>query len=156
MKDEILISIKSEADGFVYVFEGLNKILSDNFFEKESGKIAKEINLVNCAIVNGCFACELYLKLIIKSEDKEIKNTHNLKNLYYMTNVRIQNKILKFFVDKGYEKELFKRKLKYIANGFEIARYDYENDDQYYLLSGFIIDLLKILKEICDDIINIK
>lgn len=156
MKEEILISIKSEADGFVYVFEGLNKILSDNFFEKESGKIAREMNLVNCAIVNGCFACELYLKLIIKSEGKEIKNTHNIKNLFFMTNGKVQNKILNFFVGQGYEEELFRRKLKYIANGFEIARYDYENDEQYYLLSGFIIDLLKILKEICKDIINIK
>lgn len=152
MDEEILISMKSEADGFVYVFEGLNKILSDNFFEKESGKVAQEINLVNCAIVNGCFACELYLKLIIKSEKKEIINTHNLKRLFLVLNGKTQNRIIKHFTDKEYTEDLFSKKLNYMANGFEIARYGYENNEQYYLLAGFLLDLLEILKNMCNDI----
>ncbi len=40
----------------------------------------------------------------------------------------------------------FDNQLKYIANGFKISRYDYENDDTYYILSGFIYKFIEVLE----------
>jgi len=54
-------------------------------------------------------------------------------------------------MDNGYTKELFANKLKYIANGFKISRYDYENDYTYYMLSGFIYEFIEAIKETVEE-----
>lgn len=145
--DDIITRIKNEADGFRYVYNKINNILIDDFCGEEKAKIVREIDLVNPGITNGCFACELYLKTLLMKQKKVIKGTHNLNKLFNSINGKTQNKIIKKFIDNGYTKELFANKLKYIANGFKISRYDYENDYTYYMLSGFIYEFIEALKE---------
>jgi HEPN domain-containing protein len=145
--NDVITGIKNEADGFRYVYNNINNILIDNFFGEEKAKIVREIDLVNPGITNGCFACELYLKTLLMKQKKDIKETHNLYILFNSINGKTQNQIIKKFTDNGYTKELFTNKLKYIANGFKISRYDYENDYTYYMLSGFIYELIESLKE---------
>ena len=144
--DDIIIRMKNEAYGFRYVYNQINMKLIDNFFYQEKEKIVKEIDLVNPGITNGCFACELYLKTIIAKQEKPTKKTHNL-NIYGKT----QNKIIEKFTSNGYTKDLFVKKLKYIANGFEVSRYDYENAYTYYMLSGFIYEFIEALKEAVEE-----
>lgn len=145
--DDKLVKIKNEADGFRYVYNKINNMLIDGFLGEEKAKIVREIDLVNPGITNGCFACEQYLKLLLMKQKKDVKETHNLYILFNSINGKTQNIIIKRFNDNGYTKELFMNKLKYIANGFKISRYDYENDYTYYMLSGFIYEFIEALKE---------
>lgn len=149
--DDIITRIKNEADGFRYVYNKINNMLIDDFCGEEKAKIVREIDLVNPGITNGCFACELYLKTLLMKQKKVIKETHNLNILFNLINGKTQNQIIKKFTDNGYTKELFTKKLKYIANGFKISRYDYENDYTYYMLSGFIYEFIEALKEIVEE-----
>ena len=68
--EDILIRIKNEADEFRCMYNKINMILIDDFYEEEKAKIVKEIDLVNPGIINGCFVCELYLKALLKSKGK--------------------------------------------------------------------------------------
>ncbi len=144
--------IKKEADGFGYVYNQVNDILKANFFGEETGKIVNEVDLVNPGITNGCFACELYLKAIILNQKRYTIISHNLKRLFYTINGKTQNIIVKKFEEKGYNKEMFKKRLKYIANGYRISRYDYESDGTYYMLSEFIKCFIEILKDTVENI----
>lgn len=149
--DDIITRIKNEADGFRYVYNKINNMLIDDFCGEEKAKIVRKIDLVNPGITNGCFACELYLKTLLMKQKKDIKETHNLNILFNSINGKTQNQIIKKFTDNGYTKELFTKKIKYIANGFKISRYDYENDYTYYMLSGFIYEFIEALKEIVEE-----
>ena len=149
--DDMIKIIKNEADGFRYVYNKINNMLIDDFFCEEKAKIDREIDLVNPGITNGCFACELYLKALLMKQKKDVKKTHNLNKLFNSINGKTQNQIIKKFTDNGYTKELFSNKLKYIANGFKISRYDYENDYTYYMLSGFIYEFIEALKETVEE-----
>ena len=150
--DDRITRIKNEADGFRYVYNKINNMLMDDFFGEEKVKIVKEIDLVNPGISNGCFACELYLKILLMQQKKNTKKIHNLKKLFNSINGKTQNQLIKKFTDNGYTKELFDKKLKYIANGFEISRYDFENDYTYYMLSGFIYEFIEALKETVEEL----
>ena len=152
--EEILSRIKKEADGFRYVYNKINNMLIDDFCGEEKAKIVRDIDLVNPGITNGCFACELYLKTLLMLQKKDIKETHNLNKLFNSINGKTQNQIIKKFTENGYTKELFTKKLKYIANGFKISRYDYENDYTYYMLSGFIYEFIEALKEAIEELIT--
>ncbi len=149
--DDIITRIKNEADGFRYIYNKINMMFIDDFYGEEKTKIVREIDLVNPGITNGCFACELYLKALLIKQEKTVKETHNLNILFNSINGKSQNIIIKKFTDKGYTKDLFKKNLKYIANGFKKSRYDYENDYTYYMLSGFIYEFIEALKEAVEE-----
>lgn len=149
--EDVLIRIKKEADGFRAIYNKINNILIDDFFYEEKVKIVRDIDLINPGITNGCFACELYLKTLLIQQKKNSKRTHDLNKLFNSINGKVQNQIIKKFIEKGYTKELFLKKLKYIANGFKISRYDYENDYTYYMLSGFIYEFIETLKEVVEE-----
>lgn len=153
MKNEknILYNMLLEANGFNYTFQYLNQLLIDNFLENTNKAIINNKEIVNPAIVNGNFACEVYFKAILKNQGKKIPITHKLNKLFSTINISTQQKIIKYFVELGYSLEFFNKKLNYISNGFVIARYDYENEETYYLLSGFLYDLLSILKNIVEE-----
>ena len=142
--------MKKEADGFRCVFNEINNILIDDFMGENIGKEIMEVDLINPGIVNGCFTCELYLKIILRLQKKITKKTHNLKYLFYSINGKTQNYIIEQFKEKGYTKRIFKKELKYIANGYNISRYYYENNEIYDMLSGFIYRLIEVLKEVVE------
>lgn len=155
MKNEkdILYKMLLEANGFNYTFQYLNQLLIDNFLEKNNKAIINNKEIVNPAIVNGNFACEVYLKAILQNQNKKIPITHKLNELFSKISISNQQKIIEYFIELGYSLELFNKKLNYISNGFVIARYDYENEETYYLLSGFLCDLLNILKNIVEEFV---
>ena len=145
-----ILYMKKEADGFRCVFNEINNILIDDLMGENIGKEIMEVDLINPGIVNGCFTCELYLKIILRLQKKITKKTHNLKYLFYSINGKTQNYIIEQFKEKGYTKRIFKKELKYIANGYNISRYYYENNEIYDMLSGFIYRLIEVLKEVVE------
>lgn len=50
-------------------------------------------------MVNGIFACELYLKSIILMEDKKIKYTHKLNELYNLLEDSTKQKLIDEYHD---------------------------------------------------------
>ncbi len=93
-------------------------------------------------ITNMAFSCELFLKAILKHDNKEIK-THNLKELFNNLPEDIKNKIM-----KSQNEEDFMAKLENISNLFEEWRYLYErypNSVEYNFLCYFSEKLSKIV-----------
>ena len=119
-----------EADSFyqtgMYAFEKMNKSLT------EDGNIIDKMSVLP-AIVNTAFACELYLKSLLKNT-----TGHKLEDLF-----NAQDDIVKQFVKEtiiknnlSYTDTLFEEKLKNISNSFVNWRYFYETDK-----SGNTIDI---------------
>ena len=93
-------------------------------------------------ITNMAFACELFLKAILKCDNKEIR-THKLINLFD----ELQEDIKKEIIDSDNEED-FKRKLYNVSNLFEEMRYLYERypfSIEYRFLCDFSEKLLKVL-----------
>lgn len=79
--------------------------------------------------VNGLFACELYLKILVgKKVNKLEKNErHNLNLLYNLLEPCQKEKLKSVPIDKRY---LLEDLLKNIGDGFKEWRYIYEDDNE--------------------------
>lgn len=93
-------------------------------------------------ITNMAFACELFLKAILKQNNKEIK-THNLKKLFDGLQENIKREII-----NSDNEEDFIRKLTNVSSLFEEMRYLYErysSSIEYNFLCDFSNKLLKVI-----------
>ena len=112
------------------------------------------------AFVNGFFACELYLKSLLKKENK----IHNLKNLYDLLDENIKKEIQSVKLDENIKKEIksikldekycFEKLLEIVGDGFAKWRYffeddnDFGNESPFYLSENFLNIYLKVFREI--------
>ena len=105
--------------------------INDN--EKIVLKTDRVINKVYPYIVNKSFACEIYLKLIIKNNDESYNKIHTLKDLYIKSNIKkdfekyIMDNVLKNNIN--YDLEKLNNDLQSISNAFVEWRYIFENKD---------------------------
>ena len=107
------------------------------------------------ADVNSAFACEVFLKTILKWYDIKPPKSHKLKDLYESTpeNVRafIKPTVLnnyggRWFSDLGIEH------LEVLSNAFQDFRYIYEydlNKGSYYIETGFLNVFRNALRDCC-------
>ena len=97
-------------------------------------------------IVNKAFACEIYLKTIIKMCGMEIpKKEHRLHFLFNLATSK--SNLLSFMMDNfTIDKDLFNYKIKRISNAFKKWRYIYEinNCDINYTFLNDLANLLDI------------
>lgn len=95
-------------------------------------------------ITNMAFACELFLKAILKRYDNEIRiKTHNLKELFD----ELQEDLKREIINSDNEED-FIRRLTNVSNLFEEMRYLYEHSPfsiSYNFLCDFSNKLLKVV-----------
>ena len=107
------------------------------------------------ALVNSAFACEVFLKTILKWYDIKPPKSHKLKDLYESTpeNVRafIKPTVLNAFWE--WEDWLGREHLENLSNAFQDFRYIYEYDfsknGSLYIETGFLIAFRNALRDCC-------
>lgn len=79
--------------------------------------------------VNGLFACELYLKILVGNKADSLKGNdrHNLNFLYELLEPCQKERLKSVYIDKRYNLEDL---LKNIGEGFKEWRYIYEDDNE--------------------------
>lgn len=88
------------------------------------------------AFVNGFFACELYLKCILK-ENKTESTGHDIEVLFHQLPLTLQENIKEIFIDNAKEflslhNISFDELINKIAYGFEFWRYIYEDNNKTF------------------------
>lgn len=103
-------------------------------------------------IVNKSFACEVYLKLLLKEDNfnfKKLKSyeLHNILKLYENTNAIFKKDCLEFFnskYGKKINKDFLEKEIMNISDAFKRWRYIYEKfNEENIVNNGF-------LNEFCD------
>ncbi len=118
-------------------------------FEKEEDTL-KIVEYSKVGIVNSAFACELYLKALLKYYKVTIKKEHKLKDLFDKLpedNQRnINNKVLKLY---GRLNDIWGFSLlEQVSNAFIDWRYCYEKD-RLRCETGFLLAFRDSLREEC-------
>lgn len=82
-------------------------------------------------IVNGMFACELYLKSMLPNNDwKGNRSAHNLRYLYQRLPVETKDRLRAIIKPKlDWQNKSFDECLRLISNGFQFWRYIHESED---------------------------
>lgn len=110
----------------------INQIeIADYFYEayKRCMKPDKDNHIVAIpAFVNGLFASELYLKVLLGDKEKNIKN-HNLKKLYESLDEKYIEELKSIKCDSRYTLESL---LDNIGDGFIMWRYIFEDDNDNF------------------------
>ena len=114
------------------VKEHLNSYISKKF-----------IKMGSPVIVNGCLACEIYLKVLLYKQGKT-REGHNVKRLFKLLKVSQRDNIIKYI---GGDNANFINDLKSISKGFVNARYCYEKGKNVKIKLVFLSSLIKALKE---------
>ena len=101
-------------------------------FSDKEGYIIKDgtlIQLTAPAVVNGAFACELFIKAMLVWENTSFDFIHYLDDLFLKLSDETQKGISKFCMPKGTEKyqEEFLNLLKKYRNAFVVDRYYCQN-----------------------------
>lgn len=105
-------------------------------------------------IVNKAFACEIYLKLILKAQkDKEEKDEHNLNNLAKEIAIDIEFKKYLLLNRLQLSDQEFEEYLNNISNAFIIWRYIYEKKN-IKIMIGFLNSFCNFLDEYCKKLIK--
>lgn len=118
---------------------------------------APESNLayITPAIVNATFSCEVFLKLLLQHEGKDIHKIHKLYDLYAKLSEDIQMELKeKTILRYGKWSDIWERPyLEQISNAFVEWRYSYEHDwtksASMQIEVGFLIAFKNSLKELC-------
>ena len=103
------------------------------------------------ATVNAAFACEVYLKALLKYNDIPVKKEHRLKELYELLPEKPREWI-KLTVINHYGQWSDCFGLDYLANisnAFIDWRYSYESDHQMSIYLGFLMTFRYALREAC-------
>ena len=108
------------------------------------------------ATVNSAFACEVFLKAILRFYDIPVGKKHKIKKLYDLLPERIQE-WMKNEVTKGYERmwyDSFGRELlENISDAFVEWRYIYEHDwsksSVIHMETAFLTTFRNALREAC-------
>jgi hypothetical protein len=101
------------------------------------------------AVVNSAFACEVYLKALLKYYDIPVKKEHRLKELYELLPEKAREWI-KLTVTNYYGQWsdwLGRELLENISNAFTDWRYSYESDRLMSIYHGFLTTFRDTLRE---------
>lgn len=113
----------------------------------------KEINgwYPTPAVVNSAFACEVFLKALLKYNDISVKKEHRLKELYEYLPEKPREWIRLTVIDHyGQWSDCFGRDyLENISNAFTDWRYSYESDRLMSIYHGFLTTFRNTLREAC-------
>ena len=140
MSDNYTIDNMDEAIGVANQFSRGFELCVKEHFNSLVGR--EYIKMGAPIIVNGCIACEIYLKVLTYPKVKE--KEHNLKILFdNLKEPQIKNIINIVNID---EKDFY-IKLDKIKNAFVIARYCYEKDNDVEVELVFLTSLIGALKE---------
>lgn len=107
------------------------------------------------AIVNAAFSCEVFLKLLLQHEGKDIHKIHKIHDLYAKLSQDAQMELKKkTLLRYGKWSDIWGRPyLEQISNVFMEWRYSYEHDwtksASMQIEVGFLIALKDSLKELC-------
>lgn len=106
------------------------------------------------ADVNSAFACEVFLKTILKWYDIKPPKSHKLKDLYEATPEKIRLFIKPTVLNAFWEWEdwLGREHLENLSNAFQDFRYIYEydlNKGGYYIETGFLNVFRNALRDCC-------
>ena len=101
------------------------------------------------AVVNSAFACEVYLKALLKYYDIPVKKEHRLKELYELLPEKARDWIkLTVISHYGQWSDCFGRDyLENISNAFSDWRYSYESDRLMSIHHGFLTTFRDALRE---------
>ena len=146
----------AEMDAFEMFRTGCNFSDCADLCLKEQNH-APESNLayITPAIVNAAFSCEVFLKLLLQHEGKDIHKIHKLNDLYAKLSEDIQMELKeKTILRYGKWSDIWGRTyLEQIANAFVEWRYSYEHDwtksASMQIEVGFLIAFKNSLKELC-------
>lgn len=144
----------SKMDAFEMFRTGCNFSDCADLCLKEQDR-APESNLayITPAIVNAAFSCEVFLKLLLQHEGKDIHKIHKLNDLYAKLSEDIQMELKeKTILRYGKWSDIWERPyLEQISNAFVEWRYSYEHDwtksANMQIEVGFLIAFKNSLKE---------
>lgn len=144
----------SKMDAFEMFRTGCNFSDCADLCLKEQDR-APESNLayITPAIVNAAFSCEVFLKLLLQHEGKDIHKIHKLNDLYAKLSEDIQMELKeKTILRYGKWSDIWGRPyLEQISNAFVEWRYSYEHDwtksASMQIEVGFLIAFKNSLKE---------
>ena len=149
----------SKMDAFEMFRTGCNFSDCADLCLKEQDR-APESNLayITPAIMNAAFSCEVFLKLLLQHEGKDIHKIHKLNDLYAKLSEDIQMELKeKTILRYGKWSDIGGRPyLEQISNAFVECRYSYEHDWTESAIMqievGFLIEFKNSLKELCSDL----
>lgn len=104
--------------------------------------------------VNSAFACEVFLKILLKIHNVDNKKSHNLKSLFELLPDKLKNSIKTHLQNCHLWKDaLGQENLDIISNAFNSWRYIYEHDFRnggtVWIDCGFLNIFRDLLREIC-------
>lgn len=109
------------------------------------------------AVVNSAFACEVFLKLLLKMEQIEIKKMHQLEELFEQLPEQVKTDIQQSTIQKygTWTDMLGLNPLHQISDAFVQWRYNYEHvfrkNATMKIEIGFLIAFRNALREKCSD-----
>ena len=117
----------------------------------------KELHLLYSQpqVVNSAFACEVFLKAILKWHDIEKKKVHKLKELHEMLPAKVQEHIHCRVLNEhgGWTNTFGQNLLELVSKDFEKCRYLYEHDfskqGSVTTYVGFLTMYRNILRDVC-------
>lgn len=126
-----------------------NAINKNEIFSIKNNKV---INKIFPYIVNKSFACEVYLKLVIKYNNGEYKKTHSIKDLLEASN--LQGDLEEYYMKKFNTRDLdfLNRAIDTISEAFIDWRYIYEQED-IKIQNGVLEVLCDYLDNYCLNVI---
>lgn len=113
------------------------------------------------AVVNSAFACEVFLKLLLKMEQIEIKKKHQLEELFDQLPEQVKKDIQQSTIHKyGAWTDVFGcNLLSQISDVFVEWRYNYEHDFRkdgtMKIEIGFLVAFRNALREKCSGYLEI-
>ena len=114
----------------------------------ESGQSYECLSLNTPAIVNCAFACEMFLKLLIKANTGDYKKIHDLDKLFKLLPQDIQERLNKeVYYKTGMIRDAFGiPMIKKVAKHFNEWRYSFEKSSLMGY-TGYLFGLCAVLKE---------
>ena len=117
----------------------------------------KELHLLYSQpqVVNSAFACEVYLKALLKWYDIEKKKVHKLKDLHELLPAKVQEHIHYCVLNEhgSWTNAMGQNLLELVSKDFEKCRYLYEHDFSKQgvvkTYVGFLTMYRNILRDVC-------
>lgn len=129
--------------------------VADMAMEKFQHETADISWYVDPAEVNSAFACEVFLKAILKWHDIEKKKVHKLKELHGLLPAKVQEYIHCCVLNEhgGWTNAFGQNLLELVSNDFEKCRYLYEHNlpkqGSVRIYTGFLEMYRNILRDVC-------
>ena len=129
--------------------------VADMAMEKFHHETADISWYVDPAEVNSAFACEVFLKAILKWNDIEQKKVHKLKDLHELLPAKVQEHIHYCVLNEhgSWTNAMGQNLLELVSDDFGRSRYLYEHDlhkqGSVRIYTGFLEMYRNILRDVC-------